>query len=385
MREFLPSATLSVLSLARKKQQQGERVYNFAAGDPVLKNHPSITKRAVEETRKGICPYPPVQGFEELRRLAIHWINQTCRTNYALENVIVTAGGKFALFEALFCLLDPEDEVIVPCPYWVSYPDLVAMAGGRAKIAASMPEQGWKLTPQQIFQAKTDKSRVLLFNNACNPTGILYTREEVAEILDAAAMLDLWVVSDEVYSGMAFEQEFVSCGSFSKNQDRVIVVQSLSKNFAMTGWRVGFTLAAAGLIRRMAAFQGQSLTGVPCASQWAAMGALEDADAVQSYVKKAMVQRRDCFVQTFNRLFSKPMASPPSALYAFLSLEHLGIQHKIGTKEFCEKLIEKEQLAIVPGEAFGVPGYVRLAYSDEENEIRAGLEALSQAVKRWDE
>lgn len=382
MKILNPSATVSINGLAMKKRSNGERVFNLAAGDPVLDNHPKIIQRAVGHAEKGQCPYPPVEGLPELRSLTADWVNASCGTYYQKENVMATCGGKFALFSLIYSLLEEGEEVLIPAPYWVSYPDIVKIAGGKPNIVNASPGNGWKITAKDLHLHATVRSKILIFNNACNPTGVLYEREEISAILTAAKRLGLIVISDEVYSGLVYDGSYISCGSFPEHKERIIIVQSCSKNFAMAGWRVGFVLGSESIIRRLSVLQSQSTTGTSVSSQWAAVGALEHADEVNRYVRERMKQRRDLFVQTYNSIFPIPIESVPSALYAFVPLTSMGINDASDSAAFCEQIIAADNIAMVPGSAFGAEGYVRFAFSETEEEIVQALHALHQSISR---
>lgn len=382
MKDLKASATVSINGLAMQKRAQGERVFNFAAGDPVLDNHPRIIRKAIEQAEKKRSPYPPVEGIAELRILAAEWMNGSWNTAYQKENVMVTCGGKFALFALVYSLLQKDDEVLIPSPYWVSYPDIVKMAGGKPITIPSTRERGWKIRGSDLQKYVTEKSKLLIFNNASNPTGTLYTREELVEILATAKRLGLIVISDEVYSSLVYDgQHYISCGSLSEHRDRVVIVQSCSKNFAMAGWRVGFVMGAESIIKRLAMVQSQSTTGTSLISQWAAVGALEHAEEVSGYVRNQLEKRRNLFVQTYHSLFGHAIDKPQSALYAFVPLSSMKLGHFADSVAACEQLIAKCNVALVPGAAFGVEGYVRLAYSETEEEIVQGLRALDQGIR----
>jgi aspartate aminotransferase len=364
MKKITPSATVTINTLALQKKRAGERIFSFAAADPVLPNHEAITKAALKATEKRYVPYPPIAGIPELRKAAAEW------ASYPVENTLVTCGGKYALFAAIQTLLEPGDEVLIPAPYWVSYPEIVRIFSGVPKI---VPAQ-WKVTPQDLQKHVTKKTKILILNSACNPTGVLYSREEIEKILAFCKQENLTIISDEVYSKMVYEGSFASCGDFPEHRDRVIIIQSCSKNFGMTGWRVGFAFAPKQILDVMTALQGQSTTGTCLVSQWAAVGALEQADAVVEYVKSAMRTRRDLFVKTYNELFPLKIESPPSAIYAWAP-----IAEKDSVK-FCERAMQEANVAIVPGIAFGVEGYIRFAFSGVEEEIVGGLNALRKIL-----
>lgn len=382
MKAISPSATATVNALAAEKRRRGERVYNFAAGDPLVAHHPSIVEKAVKSTEKEHFPYPPIEGLPELRKLFAEWVNLTCGTHYRKENVLVTCGGKFALFAILYALLQSGEEVLIHAPYWVSYPEIIKMAGGIPKTIPTTQESDWKITAKDLYHYCGKNTKMLILNNASNPTGALYTKQELQEILNAAKNLGLMVVSDEVYSGLVYDEPgFVSCGEFSEHLERILVVQSCSKSFAMTGWRVGCVLGPENILKRLAALQSQSTTGVSEISQWAAIGALENAEAVNSYVKASMKKRRDLFSQTFNSLYPKPLQPIPSALYAFVPLASLGLLHSNDSSAFCEQMIASANIALVPGTAFGVDGHVRFAFSETESDIVEALHLLKKAIE----
>jgi aspartate aminotransferase len=383
MNTLSASATVTINAIAKKKKINGEKVYNFAAGDPVLPNHPSITQRVMRETENKFCPYPPVEGIPELRSLAAEWMNTTCHTDYSKENVLVTCGGKFALFALIYSFLQQGEEVLIPAPYWVSYPDIVKMAGGTPRIIPTCAENDWKITGQDLLRHVTPNTKILIFNNACNPTGVLYTKQEISDILAVAAKSGLRVISDEVYSGLVYEEPgFISCGTFPEHRERVLIVQSCSKNFGMTGWRVGFIFAPEDVIKRLAILQSQSTTGTALMSQWAAVGALENAEEVNCYVKETMRQRRDLFVHTFHSLFLCSLPEIKSALYAFVSLASMGMEKTINSVAFCEQLIASHNIALVPGTAFGIDGHARFAFSETEADIREALHVLKKATEK---
>ncbi|MBS0625899.1 MAG: aminotransferase class I/II-fold pyridoxal phosphate-dependent enzyme [Verrucomicrobia bacterium] len=373
MKQLKPSPTVAISAKAHLLSKEGIKVYNFGVGDPILPNHPAILDAAAQVLKEKMCPYAPISGIMDLRKLAAEWMNRRYQSQYTVEQTIVTCGGKFGIYAALQLFIEQGEEALVPAPYWVSYPEMVRIASGIPVIVPTTFEGGWKLTPSLLKAHITPKTRVLLLNNAGNPTGILYTREELGAILDVAAEANLTIISDEVYSELTFDGgEFVSCASFPEHRSRVVVIESCSKNFAMAGWRVGFAFAPAPVISNISALQSQSTTGTSFTSQKAAVGALLHADEVSGYVRKAMGHRRTLFYSTFNRLFSTHIKPAPAALYFF---------SKIGADSIktCEKLLDEARVAAVPGIGFGTEGYARFAFTESEEDIVKGLEALQKA------
>lgn len=366
MKTIPPSATVTISAIAHQKTKAGIHIYNFAVGDPVFPNHPVIFQAISKVLEEGYVPYAPVAGLPELRKLVAEWMG----AGYTIDNTLVCCGGKYAIFASLEVLLEPGDEVLIPIPYWVSYPDMVGLFNGVPVTIPSTKETDWKITGADIEKHLTKKTKVLIFNNPSNPSGAVYTREEVADILKAAKKGGLMVIADEVYSDLVYDGvEFVSCAAFPEHKDHVLIVQSCSKNFGMAGWRVGFAIGPTDLIKAMTAVQGQSTTGTSIISQYAAIGALENRATVARYLREEMKKRRDFFVKTYNDLFDEPIDKPSAAIYVFV---------KIGgdSVKLCEKILNEANVAIVPGVAFGMEGYARFSFSEEEEEILKGLQAL---------
>jgi len=378
-----PSTTVKIHDLANQKKKEGIHIFNFAAGEPVIPVHPFILEAAEKEMNKGYIPYPPVLGIPELRKAAAKWMDERYGCPYLLENTIVTPSGKFALFLLLQALIEKDDEVMLFSPYWVSYPPMVQLCGGKAIAIPSLKKNNWRLPVHELDKHLTSKTKVIILNNACNPTGALYSREEIADLLKFAKQHDLFVISDEVYSEINYTHHpFISCGFFPEYKERIAVVQSCSKNFGMTGWRIGFIFTQPTLLQKLAILQSQSLTTTSIVSQWGALGAVEHAREVSLYVKKAMQKRRDLFLDSFKQRFGISLTPPTSAIYQFISLEELNvIQHD--SVLFCEKLLQEANVALTPGLAFGQEGYVRFAFSEKEEEIVKGVNALKTFCEKY--
>lgn len=370
------SATGAINDLARRKKDAGQRVYNLSVGEPVLPGSEFMAQAAARAVRAGQTRYAPIAGLPELRAAAAAWQNRTYGTNYATEQAFVTCGGKFGVYLLCQTLLNPGDEALIIAPYWVSYGALVKMAGGRPKIISTDESAGFKVSASAIAASCGAKTKILFLNSACNPTGVVYSRDELAAILAAAKKKNLTVVSDEVYGGLVYEGEYVSCGSFPEYQENVAVIQSCSKNFAMTGWRVGFVFAAEPIIAALTSWQSQTITGTATVSQAVAAAVLERAEKINRDVRDKMKARRDVFVVEFNRLFPKPITPPASALYVFAPLRAFGVK-EADSEKFCRRVLEKLNVAMVPGAAFGQEGYARLSFGLPETEIIKALQALS--------
>ncbi len=376
MKQELTSATVAIHSMAAEKKARGEKVYNFAAGDPILASHPLIVKAVQERMEKEMVLYSPVSGLSELRSLAANWVNTEYDCAYEVDNTLVTAGGKFALFAAMQLMLSEGDEVLIPSPYWVSYPQMARLFKAVPVILPTTEENQWKLSVETLRRHCSNRSKILILNNPGNPTGNLYTKKELQEILKAAEEANIFVIADEVYSEMIYDDvRFFSCGALCS---KVLVVQSCSKNFALTGWRIGFAFGPKELIRSMAALQSQSTTAPSTVSQWAAVAALKNSSEISQSVRSAMRKRRDLFIDTFNRQFKCTLPKPTAGLYAFIPLSIF--QRSLDSAELCTELMTKSNIACVPGIAFGQEGYLRMAFSETEDVLHEGLLALRGAM-----
>lgn len=375
-----PSPTLAINALALRKKAQGERVYNLSAGEPMVAPHSAIVAAAEAAVRAGKTLYTPAAGIPELRSAVSVWLQQNYQAKYSADEILITAGGKFGLYALCRTLLTAGDEAIVIAPYWVSYPSLTKMTDARVNTIVTQEQSGWKVTPEQLNKAITQNTRIIFFNNAGNPTGALYSREEVRALVAIAHEKGVLFVSDEVYSGLTYDSEFTSAGSFPEYRGNVVVIQSCSKHFAMTGWRVGVVAGDKQLIKVLADWQSQSTTGAATVSQWAAIAAFANTD-VNVAVKTEMKTRRDALVCALNQNFNLQLTAPAAGLYVFLPMSVFGIT-ETDSIAFCTRVLDEANVAMVPGAPFGAEGYVRLSFGAEPAELQAAVTALANYLKK---
>ncbi len=372
------SATVAINSIATAKIAAGIPVANLSAGEPKLPPHELLVTAVIAALKQGKTLYPPVAGLPELKVLASQWLNSSYDCHFQEQHCLPVNGGKLGIYLLLQLLMTAGDEVIFSAPYWVSYPTLVTLFGGMAKIVPSHAEEGWKLTPDALKKACSKKSRFLILNNAANPTGALYSRAELAELLRIAAEQDLMVISDEVYSELTYDDHrYISCGAFKEYRERVLLIQSCSKNFAMTGWRIGFVFAPENIIKPLTTLLGQCTSGVTTISQWAAVAVLQEAQTISNWVRTTMQERRNILCQALQKHFVKPIELPQSALYIFLALRDLGVT-TIHSVEFCKNALEQANVALIPGAAFGQDDYIRLSFGAEPEQLEQGVKALAK-------
>lgn len=385
------SITVAINSLAQSKKAQGIRVFNLSAGEPKLMTPEVVRNGAISFIEKGDIPYPSPAGQPELRRLACEWMNRLYGANYATLECLITTGGKFGIYILLQYLLGAtsplksaageELAVMIPAPYWVSYPAITKIMSGKPIIVNTTEAGGWKITPQMIRDSYQANCKLLILNNGVNPTGALYNRSEIAAILAVADELNIQIISDEVYSGLVYtSDEYVSCASFPEFKDNVMVIQSASKSFAMTGWRVGFLFAKPDIIEVLTSLTSQSTTGVSLVCQHGAMAAFKHVDEIMQGVKETMQRRRDVFIKAVKDYFNIELAVPSATIYSFVALTDLGIS-AMSDEELCFRALEEANVATVPGSGFGQPGYVRFSFGAEEDDIIGGVAALADFIK----
>lgn len=387
------SITVMINSVAQGKKAAGIRVYNLSAGEPKLITPKVIQDAAIKVIQQGDLPYPITAGIPLLRQAACDYMNQNYATNYSADECIVTTGGKFGLYLLLQYLCsadsplktDPTQKVgvMIPVPYWVSYPAIAKIMGAKNVLVTTTASSNWKLTPELLQEAYTPECKLLILNNGCNPTSVIYTKDELAAILTMAAKLSIMVISDEVYSTLVYsDTAYVSCASFPEHKDNVIVVQSTSKAFAMMGWRVGFIFAKPSLIEVLLALTSQSTSGVSLICQHGASAAFKNAAEITRSIRDVMCQRRDLFLSAFKESFGTDLPVPESALYVWTSLASLGVSG-VSDDEFCLRALEEANVATVPGSGFGCAGYIRFSFGAEDEDIVKGVFELAKFAREF--
>lgn len=376
------SPTLAISALLKDKKNKGESVFDLGVGEIVGLSNLDLIKFLSEQMKsQAIWQYPQINGLKELREIVCNWYNKDYDTHYSPDNILVTCGAKFGIFILLQTLLNEGDEVIIQKPYWVSYPEIVKIFKGNSIFVESKEEKEWKITVDDLERKYSKNTKILILNNVGNPTGVFYQKTELQEILNWAYSKNIIVISDEVYSNLVYDNNnFISCASLGINSN-LIVVQSCSKNFAMSGWRVGFILADTKIINDLMGLQSQSITGVPVIAQYGALYAIENRKEIQKIILKEVEERKNTLIRCLEDFCDLRDIRIVSGLYAFISLSDLGIIDKT-SEQFVYELIDKYNTAVVPGKAFGEDSYVRISFGATEKDIEEGIKRIGNFIKK---
>lgn len=372
------SLTLAISAKAKAMRADGIDVLSFSAGEPDFDTPDHIKTAAKQALDQGKTKYGPAPGEPQLRAALAHKLQQDNRLDFQPENVLVTNGGKQSLYNLMQVLLDPGDEVLIPAPYWLSYPEMVKLAGGKPITLPTDAQAGFKITPDQLRQAITPNSRLLILNSPSNPTGMVYTPAEIAALADVIIEANLWVVSDEIYEKILYDgAEHLSIGAVSAAAfNQTIISSGFAKAYAMTGWRIGYLAGPLELIQAVGRLQSHSTSNVCTFAQYGAIAALEGPQDCVETMLQAFAQRRQLMFKLLTDIPGVTCPQPQGAFYMFPDISCTGL----GSIEFCELLLDKYQVAAVPGLAFGADRCIRLSYATDQTSIAQGMERLSQCI-----
>jgi aspartate aminotransferase len=381
------SLTVAIDTLAKQMIADGKDVVSLGAGEPDFPTPTPIQDAACEAIRAGKTRYTAPVGILEVRKAVAEKLKKENGIDYAPEQIIMTSGAKHAVFNSLAALINPGDEVIIPAPYWVTYPELVKWLGGKPVFVQAGIENDFKITAQQLSEACTDKTTAILLNNPCNPTGSVYSRDELASLAKVIVEKDIYCISDEVYEYFTYSGSFVSAAAFDGMTERTIVVNGFSKSYCMTGWRIGYDAAPAPIAKIIGKIQGQATHHPSNVAQYAALAALQMGKASTESMCTAFKKRRDFMVERMSAILGESVKAPAGAFYLFLPVSKLyGKTTPEGTKiegsiDFCKFLLESEGLAIVPGAAFGDDTCVRFSYAASDESLAKACERFERGVK----
>jgi aspartate aminotransferase len=377
--EIEPSVTLTIAALAKAMQQDGKDVCSFSAGEPDFDTPAHIKAAATQALELGKTKYGPAAGEMRLREAIATKLQQDNQLNYRAANILVTNGGKHSLYNLMMALLDPGDEVIIPAPFWLSYPEMVKLACGVPVIVPTDSSTDYKITAAALDAAITPKTKLFILNSPSNPSGVVYTRTELQALAKVIVDREILVVSDEIYEKIIYDGvEQVSIGALGADIfQRTIISSGFAKAYSMTGWRVGYLAAPIELIQAASTLQGHSTSNVCTFAQYGAIAALEGDRECVEIMRQAFAVRRQAILERLHAIPGLSCAKPDGAFYLFINIAST----KLTSLEFCQQLLERQQVAAIPGLPFGADDHIRLSYATDLDTIDKGMNRLDKFVR----
>ncbi len=378
-----PSATLAAGAKARQMKATGIKVFDFSLGEPDFPTPKHICAAAEAAMAAGHTHYTPVNGVPEVKSAICRWYKRYHNFDCTPDMVIVSNGAKHSIHNALAATLNPGDEVVIPAPYWVSYSDLVQMTGAKAVIVPTTAASGFKMTPAQLQSALTPRTRLLMINSPSNPTGSVYSREELIAIADVMLATEANILSDEIYEQLTYGTAKPTCVATLKPElrERTITISGASKSYAMTGWRMGWTVAPKPLVDAMGNIQSQETSCPSSVSQYALIAALDGSQDCVAEMRQEFEARRDFVCARLKKIPGLVSSVPDGAFYVFFDVSSyfgrpIGGTTVTDSLSFCKACLETVHVNLVPGSAFGAEGFVRMSYASSRAELEGGLAAL---------
>ena len=377
--EVTPSITLAIAAKAKAMKAEGIDVCSLSTGEPDFDTPEHIKAAAKEALDAGKTKYGPVAGEPQLKAAIARKLQSDNNLNYQPENILVTNGGKHSLYNLMMAAIDPGDEVIIPAPYWLSYPEMVKLASGKPVIVRTDASTGYKITPEQLTRAITPKTKLFVLNSPSNPTGMVYTRAELKALAEVIVDRDILVVADEIYEKIIYDgAQHVSIGSLGKEIfDRTLISSGFAKAYSMTGWRVGYLAGPVELIKASSTIQGHSTSNVCTFAQYGAIAALESSQESVEKMRQAFAQRRQVIFELLDAVPGISCIKPDGAFYMFVNISKTGMN----SLEFCDAFLEQQQVAVIPGIAFGADDHIRLSYATDLGTIKKAVERLDKFVR----
>ena len=380
-----PSTTMAIDAMFKQMKAEGQNVIGFGAGEPDFPTPDYIKEAGIQAIRNNETKYTPAAGTIELRKAVCQRLKEDCGVDYEYTQIAVSNGAKPCVYVALRALVNPGDEVILPAPYWVSYIELIRMVGGVPVVVEATEAENFKITPEKLAAAITPKTKCMILNNPSNPTGMMYSRQELEAISKVCVEQDIYVISDEIYYGLVYDGgQFVSLAALGEDiKERTLLINGVSKSYAMTGWRIGYVAAPAKIAKVIANFLSHS-TGSPCSiSQKASALALSASQDSIEEMRKAFEERRNYMVERMNQIEVVSCIKPEGAFDVMMNIEKLIGKELHGTvikdsDDFGNLFLKYGKVAVVPGTGFAAPNFVRWSYATSMENIKEGLDRLER-------
>ena len=389
LKRIKPSPTIAVTQKVRELRAAGKDIIGLGAGEPDFDTPINIKNAAIRAIKKGDTKYTAVDGTPALKKAIINKFKRENKLNYSIDQITVGSGGKQVIYNAFMATLNKGDEVIIPAPFWVSYPDMVLLAGGKPKIIKCTEQENFKLTPKKLRKAITKKTKWLILNSPSNPTGAGYTKKEIKDLAKVLIRnKKIYILSDDIYEHVKYDNfNFFTIAQISQLKDRTLTMNGVSKSYAMTGWRIGYAAGPKDIIKGIGKIQSQSTSNPSSISQAAAVEALNGPQGFIKTRSKAFKERRDFVVKSLNAIDGIECLNPDGAFYVFPSCKGLmgkkdsnGKELKTDT-DFVKSLLETSGIAVVQGSAFGLEGFFRISYATSMKKLKKALDKISTFCK----
>ena len=377
IKDMVGSTTLAITARAKELQAQGHDVVNFAAGEPDFDTPDFIKKAAIKAIESGATKYTPSSGTQDLREAIAAKFQKDNGLAYKPNQIVVSCGAKHSLFNIIQVLVDEGDEVVFQAPYWVSYPEMVKAAGGKSVIIPTDTASGFKITPDLLKKHITPKTKILIINSPSNPTGVMYTKPELAKIAEICVGPKIYVISDEIYEKLIYDtHEFISIASLGREIfDLTLTVNGVSKAYAMTGWRIGYAAGALEIMEYVKKYQDHSTSNPTSISQAAALEALKASQESIDQMRQVFKKRRDLMLQCLDRVGQISYIRPQGAFYVFCDFSRVGDATMIA-----KQMLDEVKVAVIPGEGFGSPNYIRFSFATSEARIQEGIARVAKWI-----
>ncbi|MFA5411069.1 MAG: pyridoxal phosphate-dependent aminotransferase [Candidatus Omnitrophota bacterium] len=380
LKKINPSATLAVTSRAKKLKSEGRDIISLAAGEPDFDTPDFIKDAAIEAIKSGFTKYTPTTGIPELKKAVAEKFKRDNSLDYNPSQIVVSCGAKHAIFNTLLALVDKQDEVLIPSPYWVSYPEMVSLCGGVARFIKSSAENNFKITENDLERQITAKTKLLILNSPSNPTGSVYSEDELKKIAGICVAKKVFVVSDEIYEKLIYDGlRHVSIAALGKDiYDLAITINGVSKTYSMTGWRIGYLAGPQDIVDAISKLQDHTTSCPNSIAQKAALAALNAPDSFTQKMREEFQKRRDYLTGRLSRIKELSFFPPQGAFYVFCDIS----QTKLDSLTFAKRLLEEKEVAVIPGEGFGSDDYIRISFATSLEQLEKGLDRIEEWLNK---
>lgn len=376
LKKINPSSTLSITSKAGKLKSEGRDIISFAAGEPDFDTPGFIKDAAIEAIKSGFTKYTPTTGTPELKKLICEKFRKDNNIEYSPSQIVVSCGAKHSIFNSIFALVNKADEVIIPVPYWVSYPEMVNMCQGICKFVNTKPQNNFKITEADLKKHISPRTKLIILNSPSNPAGSVYDKEELKAIARICLEKKIFIISDEIYEKIIYDNlRHASIASFDKEiYDLTITINGLSKSHSMTGWRIGYLGGPLDMVEAISKIQDHSTSNPASISQKAAVAALSSGDGFSNDMRNEFQKRRDYVIERLSKIKKISFTRPQGAFYIFCDISKTGINSGV----FADRLLDEAQVACIPGNGFGMGEYIRISFATGMEQLKKGMDRLEE-------